>query len=291
MPHPHAPATPSFISQQVTEAKRFYLNLRPKARKEIEVVCGGREKCAADYGIRRVKFPYYAVEFVASGSGQLELGKESHPLQAGVVFSYGPGVPHKIQTSPSDRLLKYFVDFTGSRALRLLEQIGLAPGQVLEVERQDEILNLFDTLIASNQAPDRYSARAARLQLELLLIEIARGARTPADDAQGAAAVFLRCRQYIDTQFRSLKTAEDVAAACGINVSYMTRLFRRFQDESPYRYLRRLQLQWAAGQLQSSACSVKSVARDLRIDPIQFSRSFKTVYGVSPSSFAGSRRP
>jgi AraC-like DNA-binding protein len=51
----------------------------------------------------------------------------------------------------------------------------------------------------------------------------------------------------------------------------------------------KVRLPRAAGRLQSSHCLVIDVADDLAIDPIQFPRAFKRIYGVSPSTLIDSR--
>jgi AraC-like DNA-binding protein len=280
---------PPFISQQVTDARRFYLNLKPNPRRELTVVCGGWEHCSADYVIDRPTFPYFSVEYVASGRGDLELAGQKHRLQPGTVFAYGPGIAQRIRSSRAERLGKYFIDFDGSHAEKLLSECGLAPGIALTIGKSAEVRQAFETLISAASEHDRFTDRSARLHLEMLLICIARGARAQLGSSQRAASAFGRCRRYIEANFRTLRTVEEVAAACEIDVAYLTRLFRRFQDESPYRYLQRLQIQWAADRLQSSGCLIKSVAEDLSIDPFQFSRSFKRVYGLSPSAFVESR--
>lgn len=281
---------PAFISQQITDARRFYFTLRPRARSKLAVVCGGWEQCAADYAINRRSFPYYSIEYVASGRGELELGRERHTLGPGLVFTYGPNIPHVIRSSRTDRLRKFFVDFTGSEAKKLLTQVGLAPGKVLKTGLPTEIHQAFDSLISTALSYDSFAEKAARLQLELLVISIMRGARGEIGSSPRAAAVFDRCRQYFLTHFRTLRTAEEAADACHIDVAYLTRLFRRFQDETPYRFLQRLQVQWAAERLQSAGCLVKTVADELKVDPFQFSRAFKRVYGISPSEFLAQRR-
>ena len=283
------PFPPPFISQQVTDARRFYLNLKPNPRRDLTVVCGGWEHCSADYVIDRPTFPYFSIEYVAFGNGDLELAGQHHILKPGMVFAYGPQIAQRIRSARTDRLGKYFVDFAGSGAVKLLSGCGLAPGQVLTIGKPTEVRQAFDTLISAASEHDRFTDRSARLHLEMLLIWIARGARTGLGSSQRAATAFDRCRRYIESNFRKLRTVEEVAAACEIDVAYLTRLFRRFQDESPYRFLQRLQIQWAANRLQTSGCLIKSVAEDLSIDPFQFSRAFKRVYGLSPSAFVESR--
>lgn len=281
---------PPFISQQVTAALRFYLHLNPRTRQELTIVCGGWEECAQDYLIDRRMFPYYSIELVVSGRGEVDLGNKHHDLAPGVVFTYGPDIPHAIRSSCTEPLRKYFVDFTGRGAREFLSQFNITPGEVLRIGHLAEARQAFDTMIHAALSYDRFAEKAARLQLELLLIWIARGVRANVGSSQRAAAVFGRCRQHFISHFRTLRTVQEAAIACHINVAYLTRLFRRFQDETPYQYLQRLQVQWAAERLQSTDCLVKTIASELNVDQFQFSRAFKRVYGISPSSFIAQRR-
>ena len=76
------------------ESQHFFLNLEPQRRATFEIVCGGVEQVRPDYHIERDDFPFYGIELVASGEGELTLGGASHPLSAGSLFAYGPGTPH-----------------------------------------------------------------------------------------------------------------------------------------------------------------------------------------------------
>ena len=118
---------PSFVSRQVTEARRFYLNLKPPAGHSLTVVCGGWESCAPDFRVERADFPFLCIEFVAGGSGNLLLAGKEWPLRRGAVFSYGPGCRHRIESDAADPLEKYFLDFSGRAGGDLLRAAGLAP--------------------------------------------------------------------------------------------------------------------------------------------------------------------
>src|SRR5271157_306206 len=120
MPNIDLRHAPEFFSPQVREARRFYLDLAPPARQPLAVVCGGVEHSAADYVIDRAGLAYLSIEFVARGKGDLVLAGREVPLLPGSVFAYGPNVPHRIVTDRDDRLVKYFVDFSGRRAAALL---------------------------------------------------------------------------------------------------------------------------------------------------------------------------
>lgn len=281
---------PEFVSQQVTAASRFYLNLKPRAARQLTVVCGGSECCAADYVIDRATFPYLSIEFVAAGSGELRLAGKSHLLRAGTVFTYGPRVPHLIRTAaPQPQLVKYFVDFIGTPGLPLLRATGLNPGSALQVTAIGDVRNAFDTLIRLGLQHDARTERTCALQLELLICTIARSHPAAAGSDHRARGTFERVREYIDNHFVGISSIEEVTRACHVDSSHLSRLFRRFLSEPPLRYLQRRRMEWAADRLQESGRLVREVADELAMDPFHFSRTFKRVHGVSPMSFLQTR--
>lgn len=285
-----AEAAPAFVSQQVVSARRFYFDLKPRRERGFAVVCGGVEKCAPDYAIDRKTFPYLSIEFVAAGRGTVQLAGRSHPLAAGTLFAYGPGVPHVIRHDPAEPLVKYFVDFLGAAARRQMTGAGLAPGQCRTVTAIGDVRGAFDALIAAGGRQERHAERICALQLEVLLLTIAQSATTLSPNEHRARATFERCREFIDEAFLRVASVEQVAAACGVDTSHLCRLFRRFHNASPFQYLQRRRMQWAADQLLESGALVRQVADALQIDPYQFSRGFKRVHGVSPMAFILARK-
>src|SRR5690349_17999803 len=86
--------TDELLSKQVTGTRYFFLNLAPSVgAKAAAVTLGGRERCNPDYAIRRRAYSYFGLEYVAEGSGSVELHGELHPLRAGSVFAYAPTTP------------------------------------------------------------------------------------------------------------------------------------------------------------------------------------------------------
>ena len=79
---------------------------------------------------------------------------------------------------------------------------------------------------------------------------------------------------------------QSVADEANVDVSYLCRLFKRFDDHSPYQLLTRLRMNHAAGMLVRDDMSVKQVAMELGYeDPFTFSRRFKATMGLSPRQF------
>jgi AraC-like DNA-binding protein len=283
---------PDFFSAQISEAKRFYLDLNPPRSAALAVVCGGCEHCATDYEIHRRTFPYWSVEFVARGKGTLTLNGERTELMPGTLFSYGPGISQHIVSDPRERLVKYFVDFAGTEAEQLLKGNAPRPGGVIQTSAPSEVAALFDDLIRNGLHPTPYTARILAIEMELLVLKIAETAIPFGSAGTRAFATYERCREHIEANHRALRTVEEVAASCHVEQAYLCRLFRRFGHSSPYQYLMRLKMNRAADLLLNSGKLVKEVAEELGFaDPYHFSRAFKKVHGLSPSQFLqGGRR-
>ena len=282
----HSSAPPAFFSADVAEARRFYLDLKPPKDTPLAVVCGGIEHCTPDYSIERSTFPFFSIEYVARGSGELQLKGRSYPLQPGRVFSYGPGISHRIVGNEDAPLVKCFVDFVGTQAADLLRSCRLQSGRMSQVFPSNALQPIFDELIHSGLRVQPESPDLCIKLLECLALRIA-GARAPLEGAETLAfATYQQCRRYIEQRYLQLRTLEQIAKECHVNNAYLCRLFRRYDSQSPYQYLLRLKMNFAAERLQESGALVKRVAEEAGFaDPFHFSRVFTSVLGLSPAAF------
>ena len=283
VPSPSGNSSPDFFSTQVSQARRFYLNLSPSPKAKLQVVCGGVEHCAPDYAIRRASFPFYAIEFVAHGGGRLKLNRVEQGLQAGSVFSYGPGVTQEILTQPQATLVKYFVTFAGTSAAQRLAGCQLRSGTVAHVFPPTEIQPLFDELIRNGMRGTRQTPEICVRLLEGLMLKIL-DSRAPLPGQETLAfATYQQCRDFIGQHFLRLRSLDQVAHECHLDVAYLCRLFQQYDHQTPYRLLLRLKINFAAEQLQSPGALVKQVAEQAGFtNPFHFSRVFKSVLGLSP---------
>jgi AraC-like DNA-binding protein/quercetin dioxygenase-like cupin family protein len=281
-----ADRAPEFFSADVARVRRFYLDLNPSENETLTVVCGGLEHCTPDYIIHRETFPFYSIEYVARGRGEVKLKDQTHRLEAGRIFTYGPGVPHRITGSAADPLVKYFVDFAGREAGALLRSCGLTLGRVAQVHPPNALQALFDELIESGLRSRRVRSELCARLLACLGLK-ARAARVPVEGPETLAfQTYQQCRQHIDRHFRELRTLEQIAAECHVNDAYLCRLFRRYDHQTPYQHLLRLKMSLAAEQLQLPGCLVKQVAESAGFaDAFHFSRVFKRVFGLAPNAF------
>ncbi len=276
---------PEFFSHQVAGASRFCLGVHDQVH-GFQVVCGGSERCSADYHIARNDFPYPSVEFVAMGEGELVLEGRQFHLSPGAVFCYGPGVPHVILCRPDKPMTKYFVDFSGSQAMKYFVRPGPRPGEIAQSTAPEQIAEIFERLIGAGRSDTPFHERITRLTGEHLLLRIAETA-VPLGTVDTAAFVaFQRCREWVDRNYRHVKTLSQMALECDVHKVHLCRLFKRYIHRSPWQYVLRLRMRDAALRLQAPNARVRDVANVCGFnDPYQFSRTFHRVLGIWPQHF------
>jgi AraC-like DNA-binding protein/quercetin dioxygenase-like cupin family protein len=281
---------PDFFSTQVAQARRFYLQRSKAKDSRVKVVCGGCEHTNPEFEIHRMDFPYYCVEFVAKGTGRVTLSNQTYELKAGTMFSYGPRISQHIISHPEKPMTKYFVDFTGPSVKQLFNKYISPLGTAIDINRPNEVTKIFDTLLDHGLSDSPYKSMTCSILLEYLLYRVAEITLCNKETPSKAFATYQRCRQQIKDDFITLNSLQDISDTCMIDNTYLCRLFKRFDTQSPYQYLLNLKMGYAADQFQKSGVLVKEIAHELGfVDPFHFTRVFKKVFGVSPQIFKGLR--
>ena len=171
-----------------------------------------------------------------------------------------------------------------------MRSCGMPPGQVSEAFPANALQPLFDELIEAGLRVRRGSAELCAKLLECLALRIS-AARTPLAGADTQSfATYQHCRSYIEEHSLRLRTLKQMAGECRVNDAYLCRLFRRYDNQSPYQYLLRLKMNHAAERLKQPGRYVKQVAEEAGFaDQFHFSRVFTSVFGLSPTAFRGLR--
>ena len=328
----NSPGQPDFFSSQVMSARRFF---RPDAAESaappecpegteecggagcagtkgaesaegtrteeprggiFRVISGGLERCAPGYEVHRDSFPYWALEFVVSGTGSLTLNHRSFELKAGTLYAYRPGVSHRIAAEGPSVLEKYFVDLIPPRGIspETERRYSLFAGEVIFTSSPETLARTFEEIIEYGRIPARGTGGICSALADLLLLKIAETAGkrdTRSSAASAAFAAYTRSRELMERRFLEFPKLESAAREANMDVSYLCRLFKRFDSFTPYAYLTRLRMNHAAGRLVRDGVSVKAAAAELGCsDEFTFSRRFKAVMGMSPGTFAAACR-
>jgi len=280
---------PDYFSKQIKHAKRFYkiTSTQPVSSElKFQVVASGRETCPTGYRIARTTFPYHSIEFISRGHGTLKLEGQNYELIPGTVFSYGPGINHEIYNDNKEAFEKYFVNINGEKAAYFLEAELSKSGKVFHTSTPNALLQTFEELIQYGLDQTPWSDKLCSSLVETIVYKIASSAIKHGDSGTEAYATFKRCKNFIGVNYKKYRSMELAASDCAVSPAYLCRLFRKFDYQSPYQYILRLQMNYAANLLLDKYPQIQEIAFEMGFkNPQHFSRTFKNIMSVSPVEF------
>jgi AraC-like DNA-binding protein len=207
-------------------------------------------------------------------------------LQPGILFGYAPGSAHVISSSAKQPLMKYFLDFSGSRARSIFRGLPLNEGGTTWIRQPHAIRDLFQQIVDAGQEPRYLSQRLCSSLFDVLLLRIEQNAMRPEEAACRAFETYTRASYELSADFRCLRSTADLARRLKITPAYLARLFQRYSNTSPHKALTAIKMAEAASLLVATNASVTHAAAHVGFsDPYHFSRVFKSYYGTSPAHF------
>jgi AraC-like DNA-binding protein len=277
---------PPFVSNQVESARRYFLNLAAKRDGPLRVVCGGIERTRSDYHIERETFPYHCLEFVAEGNGMFERHHRTEPISAGSVLCYSPSTPHRISGDGAGSMLKYYVDFVGAESSILLNQAGFSERITRRVAEPAEITDLFEGLHRDAESDHPLAEEVCACRLRLLLLKLGAMSDWAGDHVSQSEKTFREAKAWFLARGGSAPRISEAAEAIGVTPEHLSRLFKRYAQTTPHRYVERIRMQRALELLVDHGLKVIQVSELLGFtDQFHFSRSFKRVHGRPPTTF------
>lgn len=284
------PATQSrhFLATEgrIEDSKYFFFEAEPNDTQELTIVFGGYEKCASDYEIKRKTYPYYILEFPLRGQCQLTIQGRSFELKKGTLAGFAPGTPHHYRCEPKNPMEHIFIAFTGLSAKALFQKSTLLTHNHLILSKPGESLYLAEAILQKGLEKTEYSQHLCCCYLRALLLEQAANLSQLGQASSISKATYQTCRKYIDDHFSLFQSPADVAEMCGINIRYLSRLFKKYSNTTTYDYITGLKMNKAASLLLISNFSINQISKKIGFeDPYHFSRNFKKFHGLSPKHY------
>ena len=250
----------------------------------------GWEQCAPAHSFGPAARNHYIFHYVISGTGTLFADDENGnttewQVKSGQGFMLFPG---QVNTYIADSKLPWeytWVEFDGLRAREIVTSAGLSPNEPVYHASSKELRNqMMDEMLYLSRHSEESPFHLIG-HLYLFLDYFMRSAATVHVKQNGSIRDFYikEALSYIEQNFQNNITIEDVASVCGINRSYLGKIFKKNTGQSPQEFLMNYRMVKAAELLKLTSLSIADIGSAIGYEnQLHFSRAFKNIYGVSP---------
>lgn len=258
-----------------------------------------------NYNFKGESHDFWEFIYADRGTIAVRAGDEEFALRQGQLLLHPPGQFHTVATAPGSAANAIVISFSCDS-----DMLGMLSGHVLNVaqpERQllSDIVTEARAAFANDPGDASYTSliptcsgdyaaeQYLLAMLEILLIRLirctVRGESKAADVKPVSTEYFEIAADYISLNIDSPLTVDDISSAAGVSASHLERLCRRATGLSVIQYCRMCRMDRAKELLREGRQSVTAIAAATGFTSVHyFSRTFKSIVGMSPKEYVKS---
>lgn len=250
----------------------------------------GREACTPCHSFGPVTRNHYLFHYVLSGTGTLMADDAKGITQTYSVRS-GQGFlifPEQITTYYADQHSPWeysWIEFDGLRVKEALSLTDFSLNRPIyhphSKDLQEQMVKEMNYIISHPKESSFHLLGHLYLFFDYF-IQSAKSTRLT-QSSKMSDYYIQEAIHYMEQNFQNDISIEEIAAVCGINRSYLGKIFRNSIGRSPQEFLMNYRMVKATELLKLTTLSIADIGTAVGYgNPLHFSRAFKNIYGVSP---------
>lgn len=255
---------------------------RPGTRRLIVTDAGYFPTAVGHRRVRSKGASETIVILCVSGSGTVKLAGETYALTPYACMKIPAGQPHEYQASVDDPWTIWWMHVRGTDAAELTGSLLGSAQPLTRLRSVERAVALFDELVGllERRVSPAHLLTASGIAW-LLLTRLAADSILPANGSP-----LERAMHYLETRVDGNIQVSELASMVGLSPSHLGTLFRHATGGGPGSFHTSLKMGRARALLDTTSMSVTEIAAAVGYsDPLYFSRHFRRVHSVSPTTY------
>jgi len=270
--------------------EKYYIS--KKDYTDLNVYRCGFEECLPGHSWGPGVRDHFIIHIILKGQGSFTANDNVYHLKTGQGFLICPGQIVQYEADMNLPWTYSWVGFHGLKAETILKSAGLtAENPIFECNSGSYMDKMVSTLNAmiSELREDKVSELMLAGYLYLFLSYLVKDQKqtiSAPKNFRNTDRYVSKAIEYIEKNYASDITVEEVARAVNIDRSYLSFLFNRYLGIPPRDFIINYRMDKACELLKDPRLNVGDVARSVGYeDPFPFSKTFKKAKGISPSEY------
>lgn len=264
-----------------------------KASLELYLCYCGSEICSSGHFYGPTIRTEYLLHIVLSGKGIYKVGSKTYEIGPNTAFLIYPGVSTYYEASVEDPWTYIWVGFNGMKAESALKHAHFSTdNHIVPIQNVEPFVSSVNNMLNSSQLT--YANDLARegylYQFVSSLIQDQQSQVKQEEIHDYSYQVYVdHTLEYIEHNYQKNIKVQNIAHYIGINRSYLTNCFKSVLNMSPQEYILNYRMNQAGLLLKNTNLPINEIANQVGYDDaLNFSKAFKKVYGINPTSFRNS---
>lgn len=246
----------------------------------------GCQKCPSAYGYGPIIRDSYILHFIRNGKGTLYGNGNEYPVSDKQAFLAYPGELTYYQASTDDPWNYIWIRFDGGKVPDLLYAAGFSKDTPVFVPNSPcpELEQCFLDFLHHHDK--EYACISNTYRMFQLMKDFT--SNRPVDNMRPDTSLqYIKAvTDYITRKYSEPVKIKEIADYCGLDRSYLCKIFKRATGYTPMEYLLLFRIRKAKQLLRQSALPIQHVAYSVGYsDPFTFSKLFKRETGMSPTQY------
>lgn len=252
--------------------------------------------------------------YILSGTAEFLVDGVKYHVKQGDVIIIAPFQTHVILSMGEEPLMQYIMHFdlySDDERMNLRHQSALDRGDLPQLPEREkkmrekvfvttvpelhrhELQTLFLKMyqeFSEKKSGSALAAKAYCIQLLLMSMRMSGNVAMEKEVPSLSWKHIAKAIEYINLNYSSEKTDnESISAAVGVTPNYLTKIFRAHLGYSLHQYVTHFRIEKAQELMNSSKYTITEIANKTGFSGIHvFSKTFRSVTGMSPSHFLAS---
>lgn len=245
----------------------------------------GCQKCPPGYSFGPIIRDNFVLHYVLHGEGTLYLDSQKYDVSDKQIFVLPPNLLAYYEGSIENPWNYIWIHFNGKKAIELLNKAGVSnesPVFIPTCPSMELEECMIDTLRHNRE---EYICIGNLYRLFQYMIDTS--SNKPADKEQDKSMKYIKdVISFITKKYAEPIKIQDIADACGLDRSYLSKLFKHVTNYTPQEYLVFFRMRKATQLLKNPRIPIQNVAYSVGYnDPFAFSKMFKKELGISPTRY------
>ena len=244
----------------------------------------GQQKCPPCYSFGPIIRDHYVLHYIINGTGKLYLDHKEYTIKAHEAFLMPPNLLCYYEASAEDPWNYIWIHIDGSRVPEYLKRAGIDKHQpIFHCSQDSTTMKMLLLDISSNYTRELYCIGKLYELFEFIINNSDTKIKLEQDARQKYVNIIL---DFIRLKYNEPISIEALSGACGLERSYMTRLFKAAVGHTPQEYVIHYRVYVARKLLGETDWSIRNIAYAVGYgDCFAFSKAFKRVCGIAPSLY------